>query len=129
MKAKVLYSLMFIWVLLTGCSNQEEQNILQATSGNYTATLEIHPGIVGPNTYSVTIVDEDGEKQTAGEATLYFDMNMDHGKSDQPLELTEGIWRGEGPHLMMPGEWMLTLDWQDENGNSHKFEYVYQLKD
>ncbi|WP_176560356.1 FixH family protein [Brevibacillus dissolubilis] len=125
-----------VMLMLAGCTQTEEGQEktpprFEAKSGDTQGVLTISPGIVGINTYSAVVTDKSNQKLTTGKAILHFAMpNMDHGKSD--LELTpqpDGTWTGEGPHLMMEGDWQITLEWQDEQGNSQTYTYTYNLKE
>jgi hypothetical protein len=131
----LLVGLVMPLVLLAGCGSekpkQQGPTTLQASSDEYTASLEISPAIVGPNTFKATIADQQKKALTSGQAVLRFAMaGMDHGKSELTLTANaDGQWLGEGPHLMMPGEWQLQLVWTDEAGKTHAFDYVLTLSE
>jgi len=126
-----------VWMLallLAGCGGQpagEEPLRLEAEADAYTAVLEISPGIVGPNTFRATVTDQDGQAVEAGEAVLHFAMpGMDHGTNQMALTpQAAGVWTGEGPHLMMTGQWELRLEWISPQGERHAFSYALELKD
>ncbi|MET3291671.1 UNVERIFIED_CONTAM: nitrogen fixation protein FixH [Brevibacillus sp. OAP136] len=118
-----------VLAMLAGCGakdeTQKEPIKQQASADQYTADLLITPGIVGPNTYEITITDDKQQKVETGSAKLTFAMQGmdDHGKSEQQLKAKDGKWTAEGPHLMMDGTWDVKLIWTDEKQNVHTFTY------
>jgi hypothetical protein len=135
MKRYLLLAIVLLLAPLAGCGGETakrpEPITLEVESEGFVSRLEISPGIVGPNTFTATIADKSQKAVTTGEAALHFSMaGMEHGKSELPLTGNgEGQWQGEGPHLMMPGEWQLQLVWTDEAGQSHAFDYTLKVSE
>ncbi|NGQ95991.1 hypothetical protein G3578_12570 [Brevibacillus sp. SYP-B805] len=131
MKRGVWVLFFCLLLLAAGCGKTESQGPISliGTSDGYSAALAIAPGSVGPNTFTVTLKDQQHQTVTGGRATLYFAMaGMEHGKSELALaSQPDGTWKGEGPHLMMGGKWQLRLVWADEQGKSRSFAYEIDL--
>ncbi|MGE5701421.1 MAG: FixH family protein [Clostridia bacterium] len=132
-KLSIVSVLLLLLTMLAGCGGQDntskEPISLQATADHYTANLVIAPGIVGPNTYYVTITDDKQQAITTGSAKLRFEMEgMEHSKSEQQLKVSkDGKWQADGPHLMMEGDWQVELVWTDEQQNFHTFGYTVSV--
>lgn len=138
MKRYLIAVLIVILTLVAGCGKEEPKRpgpvTLTASNDGYQSTIKIDPAVVGPNTFTVTILDGHNKAIVNGQATLHFSMSShehgetDHGKS--VLELAsrpEGNWFGEGPHLMMNGTWQISLVWKDSDGKGHSFDYTLTL--
>lgn len=125
---------MLALAMLAGCGAKDEQPKeaikQQVNADNYTADLLISPGIVGPNTYEITIMDDKQQKVETGSAKLVFSMKGmdDHGKSEQQLTPRDGKWQADGPHLMMDGTWDVKLVWTDEKQSVHTFTYSVSVQ-
>lgn len=135
MKRYLLIGLVLLLSLVAGCGGEAKQPegpvTLSATADGFTGTLEISPGTVGPNTFTASVTDANKKLVSGGQAALHFGMQgMEHGKSEMELKKTpDGKWSGEGPNLMMGGEWQLQLVWVDDAGKSHPFDYTLKLAD
>lgn len=133
MRRYLLAGLLLLLLLLAGCGSETPKQqgpiTLQAESEDLVSSLQISPGIVGPNTFTATIADKSQKAVTTGQAALHFSMaGMEHGKSELVLTSNaEGQWQGEGPHLMMAGDWQIQLVWTDDAGKSHAFAYTVSL--
>lgn len=117
-------------LLLAGCGGGEPEPLhLTAPSGPYEATLDIVPAVVGANQYQVKVVDEAGRVIAGQAAVLHFSMpGMTHGKSEEVLKPgQDGIWQGDGPHLMMDGSWQVELEWRDDEGTTRRFAFTFEL--
>lgn len=133
MKRYLLGGIVLLLLLLAGCGSETAKQqgpiTLQAESEGLISSLEVSPGIVGPNAFTVAIADKSKKAVASGQAALHFSMEgMEHGKSELSLTRNaEGKWQAEGPHLMMAGDWQIQLVWTDEAGKSHAFAYTLSL--
>ncbi|MGD8192663.1 FixH family protein [Brevibacillus ginsengisoli] len=135
---KLVFVMSLLAIVVSGCgqdSSRENKSIhLEATSKEYTATVEMSPGKVGPNDYLVTITDDSKQVMHDGQAILHFSMEgMDHGNSQEELHPeADGKWHGRGPNIMMEGLWSVQLEWDQPDGQSHKkrfFDFSATIKE
>lgn len=132
---KLVTVMSLLTLLMSGCGQETSQssnpNHLQATSEGYTATVEMTPGKVGPNDYTVTITDSSNQLSKDGQAILHFSMTgMEHGKSKEELQLdTDGKWHSKGPHIMMEGTWNIQLEWDQPSKKKLFFDFSTTIEE
>jgi len=133
-RGMIYLAICFVLALVSGCGTNARENgpvTLEAQGQAAKAAIVISPGIVGPNEYKVTIADENNQLQKVDSAKLHFSMpGMEHGKSVEELTRNpDGTWSGEGPHIMMSGEWQLKLEWKDSSGKTKALEYEWNIEE
>lgn len=98
-------------------ASQPEGYSTVATSGDWTALVDVVPARVGSNQIQLALTNADGHAQVAGLVSEWTQTS----KADMPAPIVVTHDQQMSGNVALPasGRWRVRLRWEDANGNSH----------